>query len=128
MGDVVERDQLTGEWNAVFVDGNWRFVHVRWGTVALVGHSSGQWTLVEENGEMVTKQLQKSAGRLVFSLNEYWFFTGKVLFYIKFDHPPSVVKCVPKNEISKYPCSSKILCIVFYSTIDGGENFVRCDV
>ena len=45
-------DNLGNSWTAVFVSGGWRFVFPLWAFSAIVGHSTGTWTLVESDGKI----------------------------------------------------------------------------
>jgi hypothetical protein len=51
-------DNLGNSWTAVYVSGGWRFVFPLWAFSAIVGHSTGTWTLVESDG-MVQQQLKR---------------------------------------------------------------------
>ena len=43
-------DDLNNSWTAVYVSGGWRFVFPLWAFSGVVGHSTGTWTLVENQG------------------------------------------------------------------------------
>jgi hypothetical protein len=44
-------DRLTNSWNAVYVGGAWRIVFPLWACRCIVGHNTGNWTLIESNGK-----------------------------------------------------------------------------
>jgi transglutaminase/protease-like cytokinesis protein 3 len=52
--DVGQRDlgNLRNVWNAVYINGGWRFVFPLWASRVVVGHSTGKWTLVEAKGHL----------------------------------------------------------------------------
>lgn len=43
-------------WNAVYVDGSWRFVHPYWALKGVSGFNTGTWTKVEEGGQAVRQR------------------------------------------------------------------------
>ena len=52
VGDSEEAlKSMRTSWNAVYCDGYWRLVFPHWDCSALVGHSTGAFTLVEAGGE-----------------------------------------------------------------------------
>lgn len=76
VGDSEEQvRRLCNSWNAVFVDGSWRFVFPLWACCALVGHSTGAYTKVEAKGEAVREKETQAAGVTVTQLNDYYFLT-----------------------------------------------------
>ena len=42
VGDKVNHKKMKNNWNAVFVDGNWRFIHPYWGSQSARGYSTGR--------------------------------------------------------------------------------------
>ncbi|XP_064608978.1 lim and transglutaminase domain protein ltd-1-like isoform X2 [Liolophura sinensis] len=87
VGDT-DLDHLKNNWNAVFVAGNWRFVHTLWAYMSLLGHRSGNWTLVETGGVKTQEKQEASVGQLNFQLNDYWFLTDPEKLFIS---------CFPDN-------------------------------
>ncbi|XP_013402730.1 uncharacterized protein LOC106168267 [Lingula anatina] len=82
VGDDMDPNEVNGSWNAVYVDSgddshhhDWRFVHIFWGTQAVVGFDTGKWTLVEKDGEKKNQKGEQSQGKAVFQINDFWFFT-----------------------------------------------------
>lgn len=68
-------DNLSNSWTAVFVSGGWRFVFPLWAFSAIVGHSTGTWTLVESDGQGARETAAKSSGVTVANFNDYYFLT-----------------------------------------------------
>lgn len=61
VGEKLDEEQHYGEWNAVLIDGCWRFINAYWGTCAEGGSDDSQWEIIDrgENvrGDPVNKQL-----------------------------------------------------------------------
>lgn len=79
-------DNLRNSWTAVFVSGGWRFVFPLWAFSAIVGHSTGTWTLVESDGIILNKILKHPLNT---SLKEYFKsqsleFTADIIFLLIF--------------------------------------------
>ncbi|KAK7496944.1 hypothetical protein BaRGS_00011924 [Batillaria attramentaria] len=68
--------QLTSSWNAVYVDGQWRLVHVFWALVGVEGFNKGGWTKVEQGGKAVRQKEQANKGKQVYMFEEFWFLTN----------------------------------------------------
>ncbi|KAL3866265.1 hypothetical protein ACJMK2_043579 [Sinanodonta woodiana] len=66
---------LKNSWTAVYVEKGWRIVFPLWAYRALVGHSLGTHTKVEEKGQAVRQKEQASSGETIRHLNEYYFLT-----------------------------------------------------
>lgn len=50
IGQKMQRELVTAQWNVVLVDGQWRFIDVFWASTCLVGSVSKDWILVDEEG------------------------------------------------------------------------------
>ncbi|KAK3599342.1 hypothetical protein CHS0354_009835 [Potamilus streckersoni] len=66
---------LKNSWTAVYVEKGWRLVFPLWACKALVGHSLGTYTKVEEKGQAVRHKEQAASGETIRHLNEYFFLT-----------------------------------------------------
>ena len=65
MGQALDWGRLAAQWNAVLVDGQWRFLDVLWASTVVVGRKSREWTLVES--EMTNEsedELEQADGNL----------------------------------------------------------------
>ncbi len=71
-GDRVVQKDITAEWNAVYVDGDWRLIDVLWASTMLLGSKDSEWVLV--NDEEVEKQ-NKEKGKRQHFINEFFFLT-----------------------------------------------------
>lgn len=69
VGDDIDEEQHYGEWNAVLVDGHWRFINAYWGTCAESATGDGDIPNGDdaENGN--------SASRLHYFCDENYFLT-----------------------------------------------------
>ncbi|XP_061168884.1 lim and transglutaminase domain protein ltd-1-like [Saccostrea echinata] len=83
-----ELENLRNMWNAVYVNGGWRFVFPLWACRVVVGHSTGKWTLVEAKGKGVREKMPASTGESVSTLNDYYFLPDAEEF---------VFRCFPDN-------------------------------
>jgi len=44
---------MLAQWNAVYVDDQWRLLDVFWASTCLVGRHSADWALLDSDGELV---------------------------------------------------------------------------
>lgn len=73
VGEKLDEEQHYGEWNAVLVDGNWRFVNAYWGTCAEGGTEEEMWEVVDKgDGELKGDQQSR---QLFYSCDENYFLT-----------------------------------------------------
>jgi len=47
---------MLAQWNAVFVDGEWRLLDVFWASTCLVGRQSADWALLDSDGDIVDSE------------------------------------------------------------------------
>ncbi|ESP00549.1 hypothetical protein LOTGIDRAFT_157825 [Lottia gigantea] len=89
--EVGDKDfsDLNSQWCAVYVDGDWRIVHALWSFRAISGFIQGNWTQIEKDGEAVNTKDEKSSGKGVTQLNEYYFLTEPEEF---------IYKCRPNKD------------------------------
>nr|XP_022333112.1 hillarin-like [Crassostrea virginica]XP_022333113.1 hillarin-like [Crassostrea virginica] len=80
-------DDLNNSWTAVYVSGGWRFVFPLWAFSGVVGHSTGTWTLVENQGKGTRQKEEESSGVTISHINDYYFLTDPEEFvYICYPH------------------------------------------
>nr|XP_022341994.1 uncharacterized protein LOC111135861 isoform X3 [Crassostrea virginica] len=73
VGEKLDEEQHYGEWNAVLVDGHWRFVNAYWGTCAEGGTEEEMWEVVDRgDGELKGDQQNR---QLFYSCDENYFLT-----------------------------------------------------
>jgi len=53
LGKSIDRRAMLAQWNAVYVDGQWRLLDVFWASTCLVGRHSADWALLDSDGELV---------------------------------------------------------------------------
>ncbi|OWF54020.1 hillarin-like [Mizuhopecten yessoensis] len=82
-------DGLRNTWNAVYVAKGWRIVFPLWAMSAVVGKSTGAWTLVETKGQAVRQKEEESVGVTIATVNDYYFLT---------DPSDFIYRCFPDNE------------------------------
>lgn len=49
-GRPIDRSALKAQWNAVYVDGQWRLIDVFWASTCIVGSVSPDWKLMGVDG------------------------------------------------------------------------------
>ncbi|XP_021364892.1 uncharacterized protein LOC110457720 isoform X2 [Mizuhopecten yessoensis] len=74
VGERMDDEQHYGEWNAVLVNGDWRFINAYWGTCAEGGVEDTKWEVVERGGGEDVKGEQISK-QLFYSCDENYFLT-----------------------------------------------------
>ena len=53
LGRPIDRRAMLAQWNAVYVDDDWRLLDVFWASTCLVGRHSGDWALLDSDGDLV---------------------------------------------------------------------------
>lgn len=109
VGDSSEKvGRLQNNWNAVYVDGDWRLVVPLWACQVIVGHSTGRYTLVEAQGQAVRQKESAAQGIVVKHINEYYFLTNPD--ELVFD----LLASDPQWQLLKEPFSLEKFCSVPY--------------
>ncbi|XP_052760549.1 lim and transglutaminase domain protein ltd-1-like isoform X2 [Mya arenaria] len=90
VGDVIDEDRHYGEWNAVLVNGSWRFINAYWGTCA-EGASSGN--------DVIDDFSDESPNKLYYACDENYFLTDPD--HVVATHLPKK----PKWQLKKNPLS-----------------------
>ena len=73
IGNKVDRKTMGAQWNAVYVDGEWRFVDAFWASACVVGKKSGEWTLVDTDGNVQQLDEENTDGETQHRINEFYF-------------------------------------------------------
>ncbi|XP_067667803.1 lim and transglutaminase domain protein ltd-1-like [Haliotis asinina] len=75
--EVGDRDasDLYSDWNAVYVDGDWRLVHGLWSYTGIMGYDAGRWMKIEDQGKQKRDKPAASKGKHVSGIKEFWFLT-----------------------------------------------------
>ncbi|CAL1533508.1 unnamed protein product [Lymnaea stagnalis] len=73
IGRRADRSKMGAQWNAVYVDGNWRLIDAFWACACVVGKKSGEWTLVDADGEVVDAEENATEGQTHHRINEFYF-------------------------------------------------------
>ncbi|XP_060082654.1 uncharacterized protein LOC132561948 [Ylistrum balloti] len=73
VGGKVDRKSMGAQWNAVFVKGEWRFIDAFWASACVVGKKSGEWTLIDSDGNITQDEDQTSDGETQHRINEFYF-------------------------------------------------------
>lgn len=69
IGTRCDRKSMGAQWNAVYVNDDWRFLDAFWASACVVGRKSGEWTLVDSDGnvtQVIKKQLSNIVQRISF--------------------------------------------------------------
>ncbi|XP_063401444.1 uncharacterized protein LOC134685570 isoform X1 [Mytilus trossulus] len=73
VGSKVDRKMMGAQWNAVYIDGEWRFIDAFWASACVVGKKSGEWTLVDTDGNVTQDDEETSEGETQHRVNEFYF-------------------------------------------------------
>lgn len=73
VGQNLDDDQHYGEWNAVLIDGAWRFINAYWGTCAEGGADDTNWVVIEGGDEQ--GKSDTNGKHLFYSCDENYFLT-----------------------------------------------------
>ncbi|XP_059151708.1 uncharacterized protein LOC131937939 isoform X2 [Physella acuta] len=72
-GKRVDRSRMSAQWNAVYVSNSWRFIDAFWASSCVVGKKSGEWTLMDSDGELVEADEDQNEGETLHRINEFYF-------------------------------------------------------
>ncbi|OWF35540.1 uncharacterized protein LOC110442809 isoform X2 [Mizuhopecten yessoensis] len=73
VGGKVDRKSMGAQWNAVYVKGEWRFLDAFWASACVVGKKSGEWTLIDSDGNITQDEDDTSDGETQHRINEFYF-------------------------------------------------------
>ncbi|XP_076462401.1 uncharacterized protein LOC143294800 [Babylonia areolata] len=80
VGKEVDRKAMGGQWNAVHVAGDWRFVDAFWASTCVVGRKSGDWALMDAEGTEgaggAEEDEEGAEGTSQHRINEFYFLTN----------------------------------------------------
>lgn len=90
VGKPLDRKLMGAQWNAVYVEGDWRLVDSFWACSCVVGKRSGEWTLVDEDGQVVEATEEEDEGFTQHRINEFYFLTDpEKLIWTHFPDDPN---------------------------------------
>ncbi|KAL4236002.1 hypothetical protein ACF0H5_004390 [Mactra antiquata] len=73
IGSRCDRKSMGAQWNAVYVNDDWRFLDAFWASACVVGRKSGEWTLVDSDGNVTQEDEETSEGTTQHRINEFYF-------------------------------------------------------
>ncbi|KAF6038250.1 hypothetical protein EB796_003437 [Bugula neritina] len=74
LGKQIDRKKLAAQWNAVYVEQEWRLVDCFWSTVCVVGgEDSDQWDVLDVNGRLVTDRKISGDNKITHRINDFYF-------------------------------------------------------
>ncbi|KAH9504187.1 hypothetical protein Btru_065262 [Bulinus truncatus] len=82
IGKKADRGKMAAQWNALYVDGNWRLVDAFWACACVVGKKSGEWTLVDADGDIQENEESATEGETLHRINEFFFLTDPDQFIL----------------------------------------------
>lgn len=100
LGQKIDKKLTRAAWNSVYVDGNWRFIDVYWASTCVVGKKSGEWNLMDIDGDMMDEEQEKSDGDVQHQVNEGYFMTDPDILI--FTHFPDEQKWQLLEEPIKF--------------------------
>ncbi|CAG5127543.1 unnamed protein product, partial [Candidula unifasciata] len=74
IGKSLNKERMSAQWNAVFVGGNWRFIDAFWASACVVGKKTGEWALVDADGDVEEQEENANEGETQHRINEFYFF------------------------------------------------------
>ncbi|XP_052257258.1 uncharacterized protein LOC127862250 isoform X3 [Dreissena polymorpha] len=74
IGGRVDRKSMGAQWNAVYVNDDWRFLDAFWASACVVGRKTGEWTLVDSDGNVTQEDEESAEGTTQHRINEFYFF------------------------------------------------------
>ncbi|XP_060062785.1 hillarin-like [Ylistrum balloti] len=91
VGEKIDRIRMKNSWNAVYLEGGWRFVHPYWAAMSAQGYNTGRWTVVEcpEFHEDFSPKGGSKSYIVHSMVNEFFFLTDPDQF---------ITKCFPNDE------------------------------
>ncbi|XP_055886104.1 uncharacterized protein LOC106062437 isoform X1 [Biomphalaria glabrata] len=101
IGKKADRNKMGAQWNAVYVDGNWRLIDAFWACACVVGKKSGEWTLVDADGDVQEDDEKATEGVTQHRINEFFFLTDPDHFILT--HFPDD----PKWQLLEKPLTMK---------------------
>ncbi|XP_013404632.1 uncharacterized protein LOC106169646 [Lingula anatina] len=92
IGRPVDKRRMAAQWNAVYVDGEWRLMDVFWASSCVVGRTSKEWTLLDIDGKIVSDDSDDyeegdEEGETHHRINEFFFMPDPDQFI--FTHFPN---------------------------------------
>lgn len=73
IGAKCDRKSMGAQWNAVYINDDWRFLDAFWASACVVGRKSGEWTLVDSDGNVTQEDEDVSEGTTQHRINEFYF-------------------------------------------------------
>ncbi|GFN95237.1 kyphoscoliosis peptidase [Plakobranchus ocellatus] len=74
IGKKADRQSMGAQWNAVYVSDSWRFIDAFWASACVVGKRSGEWTLVDADGDVEEEDASEvTEGETQHRINEFYF-------------------------------------------------------
>ncbi|ESO92662.1 hypothetical protein LOTGIDRAFT_233093 [Lottia gigantea] len=75
VGKPANRKTMGAQWNAVYCAGDWRFVDAFWASACVVGRKTGEWSLVDSDGNPMDEEEEEDEGETQHRINEFYFLT-----------------------------------------------------
>ena len=64
---------MGAQWNAVYLQDDWRFIDAFWASACVVGKKSSEWTLVDSDGNVTQEDDDDGEGETQHRINEFYF-------------------------------------------------------
>ncbi|CAH1787326.1 unnamed protein product [Owenia fusiformis] len=100
IGEPINRETMLAEWNAVFLDGEWRLIDAFWACTCLVGKKSKNWKLLDVDGYLGATNTTSDhsddddsddddAGEATHRVNEFYYLTDpEAMIYTHYPDDP----------------------------------------
>ena len=73
LGGAVDKKTMAAQWNAVYIDGNWRILDIFWASTCVVGKKTGEWSLLDVDGDITDEDEEEEDGETKHQINEAYF-------------------------------------------------------
>ena len=74
LGSKINKATMSAQWNALYLDGDWRFVDVFWASTCVVGRHNKEWSLLDMDGEEPQGgEEEQDESETLHQVNEFFF-------------------------------------------------------
>lgn len=80
IGGTINRKAMAHQWNAVYLDNQWRLLDPLWGSACMIGERSNQWSIINVDGEGVNFEEDAERGQKCRLRNDFFFLTDPDMF------------------------------------------------
>ena len=75
LGGKVSKKTMAAQWTCAHLDGEWRFIDTMWASMCIEGKKTGEWNLIDLDGEITDEEETQEEGESKHLVNEAYFLT-----------------------------------------------------